>query len=206
MVFSVKALVYFASDPNVCWRVNFLKLNIRHVVSSKDEAKVITETDAKKLILKLRLSSGSHCVSWEKKLSTSKLRLQWWNDTKNLRHFICKFFHIFISYGLAILINSTGISFPTDLRSGNRIPTLGKVKKFLPAALRALGRNFFDLPLGGNSIPTPQIRRECVILARLKMGFTCLILKFKNDSFCTVHYKTKCTGLLKIPIFYLESH
>ena len=52
-----------------------------------------------------------------------------------------------ISYGLVILINSTGISFPMDLGSGNSISTLGKVKKkFLPAALCALGRNFFDLP------------------------------------------------------------
>ena len=51
-------------------------------------------------------------------------------------------------------------TFPTDLGSGNRIPTQGKVKKIPPQGAKRRGEEFFDLPEGGNSIPTPQIRRE----------------------------------------------
>ena len=57
-----------------------------------------------------------------------------------------------ISYGLAILINSTGISFPTDLGSGN-------------------------------SIPTPQIRRECLIPDEHMESILSDYINFENSSF-----------------------
>ena len=47
---------------------------------------------------------------------------------------------------------------------GIEFQTLGKIEKFFPAALRALGKNFSIFPWVWNSIPTSQIRRECVIL------------------------------------------
>ena len=48
-------------------------------------------------------------------------------------------------------------TFPTDLGSGNRIPTQGKGKiKFLPKARSAAGRNFLTFPRVGILFPLPK--------------------------------------------------
>ena len=68
--------------------------------------------------------------------------------------------------------------------SGNRIPTLGKVKKIPPRGASRLGEEFyFDLPLGGNSIPTPQIRRECLIPDEHMESILSDYINFENSSF-----------------------
>ena len=75
----------------------------------------------------------------------------------SIKSYILQNYANFFEYHIENIWNNT---FPTDLGSGNRIPTQGKVKKIPPQGAKRRGEEFFDLPEGGNSIPTPQIRRE----------------------------------------------
>ena len=71
----------------------------------------------------------------------------------SIKSYILQNYANFFEYHIENIWNNT---FPTDLGSGNRIPTQGKVKKIPPQGRSAAGRNFLTFPRVGILFPLPK--------------------------------------------------